>query len=95
LISHSFRNLLDIHVVIASFSTDAKRQHEMLLADVVSSSYPSQPWSSEGGDRRLRSFYNSNLVYALSKTLKSNVAAVVKAVDLYLIEERQKTVLPG
>jgi hypothetical protein len=72
------------------FRWQLKRGDNLLASNVVSSSYSSRPWLQEGGKRRaLRSFYNANLVEALSKTLKSNIENIVQAVDLYLVEERR------
>ena len=66
---------------------------KVLMEDYTSSSRPTQPLrQTHTSTKELRNFYNTNLVEALSQTLKTNIEIIVEDVNIFLDMEADKLV---
>lgn len=68
-----------------------KDGEKVLMEDVVSSQSPTKPLiPTLSSGKALRSFYNANLVEALSLTFKTNIEIIVEDIDIFLHTESSK-----
>jgi hypothetical protein len=81
----------DPGTAFSRFHYKLRKGDEVLLEDFTSSKQVSKPLAVRHESREnLRRFYNSNLVEALSQTIKTNIEIIIEDIDLFLYEQKMK-----